>query len=155
GKVFVTGASGLIGSYAVKALYNSGYEVTALYRNVPASKKRYRWNIIETDLLESESTSILESIDTDVVVHCAAALPKQFGGEEARQAAEKNKQIDAKIINFCKDKDYNLIYTSGTSIYGVTGFPWEEESVVSPLGSYALAKFQTEQKIAELKNRSV
>lgn len=154
-KVLVTGAGGLIGSYTVRALHNGGHEVTALYRNVPPRKEGYPWNIMKLDLLESRSDLILESISADVVVHCAAVLPSQFDGEEAGLVAAINRQIDERIVKSCEHKDCLLIYMSSGSVHGLRGSPWTEESPVYPQGAYALAKFETEQKILELINRCI
>ncbi|RLC14552.1 MAG: hypothetical protein DRI57_14275 [Deltaproteobacteria bacterium] len=154
-KILVTGAGGLIGSYVVQALHHANHEVTGLYRKAPDHKKNYPWTFTEADLTEDKSRSILEKVAPNAIVHCAAVLPKQFGGEEAEQVAEINQRIDEQIIRFCTDIGCDLIYTSSTSIYGLTGFPWNEMSEVSPIGPYAVAKFKTEQRILTLKNRSV
>ncbi len=154
-KVLVTGSGGLIGSYAVRTLHQARYEVIALYRKPPVRKEGNPWHMIYTDLLNEESEFVLKTIDADVVVHCAAVLPKQFKGEEAIQVADVNRQIDERIIKFCQDKGSTLIYSSSSSVYGSEGFPWNENSSVTPWGPYAIGKFETEQKIKKLKNRFV
>ncbi len=154
-KILVAGAGGLIGSYVVRALHYANHKVTGLYRKAPDHKKNYPWTFTEADLTEDKSRLILERAVPEAIVHCAAVLPKQFEGEEAEQVAEINQRIDDQVIRFCTDRGCDLIYTSSTSIYGLTGFPWNEMSEVCPIGPYAAAKFKTEQRISALKNRSV
>jgi UDP-glucose 4-epimerase len=154
-KIFVTGAGGMIGTYTTQALYREGYEIVALYRKASAQKNAHPWKIIEADLLSDRGISELETIHPDVVVHCAAVLPEQLEGEEANKTAEINRKIDNGVLKFCQNHDCSLIYTSSTSVYGSTGFPWNEESPVSPWGPYGIAKFETEQQIKTMKNRHV
>jgi UDP-glucose 4-epimerase len=154
-KIFVTGAGGLIGTYTIQALYREGHEIVALYRKAQTLKNVHPWEIVEADLLSDRGISELETIDPDIVVHCAAVLPEQFEGEEAKKIATINRKIDNGILKFCQDHHCFLIYTSSTSVYGPTGFPWNEESPVSPWGPYGTAKFETEQQIKTMKNRHV
>lgn len=154
-KIFVTGASGTIGSYAIQALYREGYEIAAIHKKAPTPQNVYPWKIIEADLLSDRGITELEKIHPDVIVHCAAVLPEKFEGEQANKIAEINRKIDNGVLKYCQDHDCRLIYTSGTSVYGSTGFPWNEESPVSPWGPYVKAKFETEQQINRMKNRHV
>lgn len=154
-KVLVTGAAGLIGSYAIKALHDAGHEVTGLFRRESVEKENFPWRVVAADLTETSSREVLDNVSPDLIVHCAAVLPSQFEGEEARRTAEINKIIDETIIQFCENSGCDLIYTSSTSIYGLKNFLWNETSEVSPVGPYAAAKYETEQSISALNNRSV
>jgi len=154
-KIFITGAGGMIGTYTTQTLYREGHEIVALHRKAPVQKNAHPWKIIEADLLSDRGISQLETIQPDVVVHCAAVLPEQFEGEEANIIAKINGKIDHGVLKFCQDNDCILIYTSSTSVYGSTGFPWNEESPVSPWGPYGTAKFETELQIKKMKKRHV
>jgi nucleoside-diphosphate-sugar epimerase len=152
--ILATGASGLIGSYAVKALHKEGYFVTALYRKPEAE---YPWRAIQGDLLDNDTIMVLRSIDFDSVVHCAAMLPGQFHGENADHVSQLNLQIDERIVNLCQRKNCQLVYMSGTSVYGYgNGSHLTEEADLSPIGPYAEAKAKSERRILdELSNHSI
>lgn len=148
-KILVTGAGGLIGGYVVKTLYNTGYEVTATYRNIP-KKNRFAWSAVEVDLSRSKSLLSLGSLKTDWVVHCAAMLPRQFEGEEAKRTSQINQQIDEQVIHFSKQQKCKLIYSSSTSVYKQSDSIISEDSAVLPRGPYCLAKFESERRLSEL-----
>jgi len=112
--VFVTGATGFIGSKLVEKLVEKQYNVTSLIRKGktphPKSGK------IIADLTDSNLNIPLEQ--TDCVFHLASHTP-----------LEKNKKISEKVnlggtknlFNQIKDKTKSLIYISGLGVYGEPG----------------------------------
>lgn len=153
-KVLVTGAGGLIGSYAVENLHSNGFKVFGLYRKRPSVIKE--WDILVSDLLTDESIKIIKLIEPDIMVHCAALLPQIFEGEIASEAARLNEIIDKRIIQYCiLNVKCRLIYMSGTSIYNLKNQPCNEESPVNPIGPYLQAKYNTEKLIGALNNNYI
>jgi len=147
-KILVTGASGLVGSHAVKALCENGYPVTVLYRKLDQRNTKYPWDTIQGDLLDKDILRRLGSVEFDLVVHCAAVLPNQFYGDQAEQAAQANSLMDERIISLCLNGSRSLVYMSSTSVYGVgTGSVLTEKHDISPMGPYAAAKVESEKKI--------
>jgi nucleoside-diphosphate-sugar epimerase len=144
--ILVTGAGGFIGRYVVEALYNAGYHIVGLYRNI--IDENPLWECMKGDLLEPKTHDLLRKTPIDLIVHCAAAIPKQFEGKEAEQAAKFNRSMDEFVLDLCKRKMARLIYLSASSIYGLkpTGL-CSEESSVAPIGPYVEAKFYTEQQM--------
>lgn len=153
-KILVTGAGGLIGCHVVENLYSSGYEVFGLYRTAPSDKKK--WNVLVSDLLDFNSIGRIEKTKPDIIVHCAAILPKEFVGEKALEAAKLNEIIDDRIIQYCTQGiGCRLIFISGTSVYGLSKSPWTEITKTNPIGPYLKAKIRTENRIKEIKNKSI
>jgi uncharacterized protein YbjT (DUF2867 family) len=72
--IFVTGASGLVGSHLIQSLLAKGKKVRALYRqSVPvfAGSEQCEW--IQGDILDPIGlTAALEGVD--YVYHCAAIV---------------------------------------------------------------------------------
>lgn len=152
-KVIVTGADGFIGSYALNALYEEGYSVTAVHKKLGSHDKNSQWDIMEVNLLKDNADEHLAAINPAVIVHCAAILPKQFQGEEVEQITKANLAIDLRIINFCFNKVCRLIYISGTSVYGMgNNSILSEESKVNPIGPYVAGKFESEMLILDKLN---
>jgi len=144
----VTGAGGLIGGCAAKALHEKGYEVAGIYRQLGSGEANLPWKAIQCDLLREEAPRRLNEIDFDSVVHCAAVLPSQLSGKEAQQAALANRTMDDRIVDLCLHGGYSLIYTSTVSVYGLQiDAIATEEGNPRPIGEYASAKAASEAKM--------
>jgi nucleoside-diphosphate-sugar epimerase len=146
-RVLVTGASGLIGSHTVGILFKSGYKIVALYRK-QEREMQIPWGFVLGNLLDDSILSKLAAVEFDIAVHCAAVLPDQFHGDEAERAAQANSLMDERITDLCASRECRLVYISSTSVYGpCSGSSLMEESDVSPIGPYAVAKVESERKI--------
>ena len=145
-KILVTGASGFLGTHLIKQLYDEGYNVVGMYRNL--SNKKYPWKSIEFDLLNQDLAKIPFN-DIDSIVHCAAVIPTNFFSEDACIAADFNLQMDSAVIKYCAANGIRLIYPSGTSVYGFTELHVDEHTPVNPLGLYTAGKLQGEDLIQE------
>jgi nucleoside-diphosphate-sugar epimerase len=119
--IFITGATGFIGSKLVEKLVEKEYNVTSLIRKGktphPKSEK------IIADLTDSGLNIPIEQ--TDCVFHLASHTP-----------LEKNKKILNKVnlqgtknlFEQIKDKTKSMIYISGLGVYGETGDKIVDES---------------------------
>lgn len=149
--VLVTGASGLVGHHVSNLLLENNYKVYLQYNTTLPTTNHKNAFLLKADLTESLNTEEIGQID--VVVHCAAEIPKSFDDAGLKEVAEKNTKIDDTVISFCKTKSSRLIYFSSCSVYGNAKMPWSESTKVSPSNLYSLSKFNSEIKIAiELPN---
>lgn len=144
-RVLVTGASGLIGGDAVKALHLEGFDVKGLYKTLPSLELPYK--TIEGNLVSDTLLRITKAEDFNIVVHCAAYIPKN--NSDLALAAVINRKIDENVIDYAVKKKARLIYVSGTSIYGNSTVEFTEESGIDPQGEYVMAKYASEQSIQE------
>jgi len=112
--VFVTGATGFIGTQLVEKLVEKNYNVTSLIRRGKTAHSKSKKII--ADLTDSKLNIPLEQ--TDCVFHLASHTP-----------LEKNKKISEKVnlggtknlFEQIKDKTKSLIYISGLGVYGEPG----------------------------------
>ena len=147
-RILVTGASGLIGGCAAKALHEKKYEVVGLYRQLGLGEASLPWQVIQCDLLREDATQKLNEVDFDLVVHCAAVLPSQLSGGEAQQAALANRTMDDRILDLCLRRGCPVVYTSTVSVYGLRiDTIATEEDDPKPIGEYASAKAASEAKM--------
>jgi nucleoside-diphosphate-sugar epimerase len=112
-KLFLTGATGYIGSAVVESLLAAGHEVTGLARSAEAARKleaagARSW---PGDLHDSENIS-RAARTADGVIHMAST-----GGPDARQADE---QAVAAILDALDGTSKPFIYTSGVWVLGNT-----------------------------------
>lgn len=148
-RIIVTGAAGLIGSFAFRYLTaNCNFVFGTNFRH-PSEGSENNNQLLQLDLTCPDSYERLEKLDPTVIVHCAAALPVSFNDHSAQVAAKANRSMDNQIITLCQSTGCRLIYLSSTSVYGLQLHGLTDESApVNPIGPYAKAKYEMEQRIA-------
>lgn len=118
-KVFVTGASGRIGSYLVKALLKEKYQVIVLVRNKNKIKKRKNLRIVVADINEIDKYE--KEIKKCEVVYHLAAYQNMFD----RDISEFNRvNVDGtkNILDLLVDsKIKKFIYVSTVMVFKQTG----------------------------------
>src|ERR1700733_13806734 len=125
-RVFVTGATGFIGSAVVKDLIAAGHQVTGVYRSddkapalTAAGAEAYRGSIDDPDSLKEGAAR------SDGVIHLA------FNHDFSQFAAncETDRRVIAALGSVLAGSDRPLIVTSGTAIANTApGRPAEEDN---------------------------
>jgi nucleoside-diphosphate-sugar epimerase len=141
-KIFVTGATGYIGTAVCEALSKAGHKVIGLARSPEASEKLSRRGIEpHRGELKDKDSLRAAARKADAVIH--AASPSDATSEEA-----DNSLLDAVLPELkCTNKPF--IYTSGVWVIGDTGKSIADENFPlhpTPLVAWRVA---TEQKALE------
>ena len=115
--IFISGASGFIGSHLIERLVNNGHEIIALTRGVPklmyAPSARVRW--IYKDILTNEiDFDILPNID--VVIHLAGATLGVTNREDLYLYA--NELTTVRLMMSLVGRTKRFIYASSQAVYG-------------------------------------
>ena len=115
--IFVTGASGLVGSHLIQSLLSKGKKVRALYRQaVPlfAGSEQCEW--IQGDILDPIGlTEALAGVD--YVYHCAAIV--SFAPGAAAKMLQSNVDGTANVVNACLVQNIKkLIFVSSVAALG-------------------------------------
>ncbi|OAS19332.1 NAD-dependent epimerase/dehydratase family protein [Paenibacillus oryzisoli] len=148
--IFVTGATGKVGSRFVPRLLQRGHNVSVLVRDAAKAGmlKQQGANVIEGDLLQPESlSSVLRG--KDVVVHLAA----QFRGVDESTARKSN--IDASISlaeAACKANVPRFVFASTNLVYGTgnASGPSRENDPLQPSHPYPQTKKIAEEALCKL-----
>jgi nucleoside-diphosphate-sugar epimerase len=148
-KVFLTGATGFIGSFLAERLIQKGYQVRCLVR----TQSNLRW-IADLDVechygSLFESQSLLQGIDgCDYIIHCAGVT------KAATEAAYfKGNQLGTKnLIAACTQSRNNLsrfVHISSQAAVGPspTIIPINEGHEPNPLTYYGRSKLAAEQEV--------
>src|SRR5262245_52455936 len=114
-KVFVTGATGFIGSEVVRELLRSGHSVVALARNPGKVKGLEELGArISIGTMEQPETYVSLVRQVDAVVHTAQAKPQ--GRWTSRRIADMHASdalMTRMLSRECLDQGKLLVYTSG------------------------------------------
>ena len=115
--IFVTGATGLVGSHLIKSLIAKEKKVKALYRQaVPVFAGSDQCDWVQGDILDPIFLS--ESLEgVDYVYHCAAIV--SFAPSAAAKMIQSNVDGTANIVNACLlQKVKKLVFVSSVAALG-------------------------------------
>ena len=115
--IFVTGASGLVGSHLIQSLLAKGLKVRALYRQaVPVFARAEQCQWIQGDILDVIGlTEALEGVEH--VYHCAAIV--SFAPGAASKMMQSNVEGTANVVNACLiQKVKKLVFVSSVAALG-------------------------------------
>jgi nucleoside-diphosphate-sugar epimerase len=115
--IFVTGASGLVGSHLIRSLIEKGQTVRALYRNhLPNFKGSEKVEWIKGDILDVVSLhQAMQGITQ--VYHCAAIVA--FSPKQAASMLQANIEGTANVVNACIEHQIQkLVYVSSVAALG-------------------------------------
>lgn len=115
-RALVTGATGMLGSYLVQRLVESGCAVRALVRRPPAAEwlRRLGVDVVAGELADARALACAAA-DCDAVFHAAAAIGPQSDWETFRLG---NVQGTTNVINACAHAGARLVHVSSTAVYG-------------------------------------
>jgi nucleoside-diphosphate-sugar epimerase len=132
-KVFLTGATGYIGSSVAEALQKAGHQVTGLARSRESAEKLRKRGIEQHagDMRDKESLRAAAR-RADSVIHAASP-------SDASSAEADNLTLDA-ILGEIKGTNKPFVYTSGIWVLGDTGGKLADESF--PLHPAALVAWR-------------
>lgn len=104
-KIFITGATGLVGTHITKLFFEKGYQVKALKRQSSDTSCLGKWQEqiqwIDGDILDLEQ--LKASIENeDIVVHSAALV--SFRAKDRKAMMQTNVEGTANLVNICLDK---------------------------------------------------
>lgn len=151
--ILLTGATGLLGSCALKRFLEAGVEVTALKRKdnptptYQSNKTNVTW--LEGDILDVDFlTHSLQGIET--VIHAAAMV--SFNPRDKELLFKTNVEGTANVVNACLANNVKLIHISSVAALGrQKGVYQIDESatwVDSPLNStYGKSKYLAELEV--------
>lgn len=115
--IFVTGASGLVGSHLIQSLMEKGLMVRAMYRqSIPQFKHAEKVDWIKGDILDVTSLdAALKGVDQ--VYHCAAIV--SFSPKQAATMLHANVEGTANVVNACiAHQIKKLVFVSSVAAIG-------------------------------------
>src|SRR6185437_9704455 len=144
-KIFVTGATGFVGSWLVRRLVSNHEDVSVLVRDKKLTKRLSeisdKITIYEGDLQSSSLNEIVSKIKPTIVFHLAAhgALPGQKVAIQDVIDVNLNGLIN--LIDVAKKHNVKLFVNTGSSSeYVVKEKPMKETDHHAPINDYGVSK---------------
>ncbi|SEB00266.1 Nucleoside-diphosphate-sugar epimerase [Chitinophaga terrae (ex Kim and Jung 2007)] len=151
--ILVTGGTGFLGSYLIRALVAEGKPVRALYRNQPSNRlqdisDKIEWvkgDILDVCALEDAMNGVTQ------VYHCAAVVSFQAGAKD--RLMKINVEGTANVVNLALDAGVKkLLYVSSVAAIGRAkeNAPVTEDCEWQESGNnswYAISKYQGEMEV--------
>ena len=156
-KVFVTGVAGQLGHDVMDELYKRGYEgigsdLAEAYQGIADDSSVTHMSYVGLDITNAEQVAqTLETIQPDVVVHCAAWTAVDAAEDEENQ--EKVEDVNVKgtenIAKACAVIDAKMVYLSTDYVFDGQGkTPWQpDQTDYKPLNVYGKTKLAGEEAI--------
>ena len=152
-KIFVTGASGFVGSEICKTLSVLKYSVCGAVRNkdIISQSPNVKYVSVGDLNLNSDLKNLLAGYDC--VIHCAGMT--QFNKKLKNKFYEEtNVEVTKKLAEQCTIAGVKkFIFLSSISVLGKNtnnGKPFKYSDKPNPIGNYAQSKFYAEKKLLEI-----
>jgi CDP-glucose 4,6-dehydratase len=149
-RVFVTGATGLVGGWLVEKLHNIGADVVVMVRDwVPMSKflssdLKNQTTIVQGDLIDySKIERILAEYEIEVVIHLAAQTIVPIANKNPLSTFESNIRGTWNLLEACRQISSikSIVVASSDKAYGdADTLPYKETLPLKALYPYDVSK---------------
>jgi dTDP-4-dehydrorhamnose reductase len=151
-KVFISGASGLVGGNCLKHFREMGWNVIGSHLSF-ATDDTVFYNTLEPEHPENFD---VETFLPDVIVHCGALTHVDYCETNQEESYEKTVQSTKNLIALAKKCNARFVFISTDYVFDGKDGPYREDAPVNPLSVYAKHKLEAEQlSLNEIENTLV
>lgn len=140
-KVFISGASGLVGGNCLKYFKEMGWNVIGSHLSF-ATEQTVFFNTLEPS--HPENFDVI-TFRPDVIVHCGALTHVDYCEEHPEESYEKTVQSTKNLIELSKKCNARFVYISTDYVFDGQNGPYLEDAPVNPLSVYARHKLEAEE----------
>ncbi len=139
-KVFISGASGLVGGNCLKHFKEMGWNAIGSHLSF-ATDQTVFFNTLEPE--HPENFDVLTFLP-DVIVHCGALTHVDYCEDHVEESYEKTVQSTKNLIALAQKCNARFVYISTDYVFDGENGPYTEEAPVNPLSVYARHKLEAE-----------
>lgn len=151
-KVFISGASGLVGGNCLKYFKEMGWNVIGSHLSFSTEETVF-FNTLEPSHPENFDVTTFRP---DVIVHCGALTHVDYCEANPEESYEKTVQSTKNLIELSKKCDARFVYISTDYVFDGVHGPYLEDAPLNPLSVYARHKLEAEElSLKELENTLV
>ncbi|MCL6518412.1 MAG: SDR family oxidoreductase [Armatimonadetes bacterium] len=146
-KLFITGGSGMLGSYAAVQAAEKGWDVTASYRRNAIELPGCR--TVQLELSDAERVlEVIASASPNAIIHTAAQAKPDFCEQNKLTAFESNVIGTFNIVRAAEKIGAHLVHISTDTVFNGEKNPYKENDTLSPPNYYGLTKAAAEAAVA-------
>lgn len=145
-KIFIIGASGLVGGNCYKYFKEQGFSVVGTHVHNPTENTEY---FNASDLNDNGNLNINE-YKPDVIIHCAALTNVDYCEEHRDESFTKTVIAAKNVAHLANQLKSKLIYISTDYVFDGNKGPYTEDDATNPINIYGKHKLEAEQLIKEL-----
>jgi dTDP-4-dehydrorhamnose reductase len=150
-RIFITGGSGMLGSYVATQAAEAGWETWATYHSHEVSLPGC--HMLRLDLADlHQVTKAVGETQPDIIIHAAALSKPDVCATDPIQATRANLQSTVNVAIAAEEASTPIIYVSTDLVFPGGPTPFKERDPPAPLNYYGVTKAAGEQ---EVKNASV
>lgn len=139
-KVFISGASGLVGGNCLKHFKEMGWNAIGSHLSF-ATDQTVFFNTLEPE--HPDNFDVLTFLP-DVIVHCGALTHVDYCEDHVEESYEKTVQSTKNLIALAQKCNARFVYISTDYVFDGENGPYTEEAPVNPLSVYAKHKLEAE-----------
>jgi dTDP-4-dehydrorhamnose reductase len=142
-RLFIIGASGLVGSNCQKHFTEQGWDVKGSYFSYPVPGTVF-YNTLEPS--NPENFDII-GWKPDIIVHCGALTHVDYCETHEEESYQKTVQSTINIIALAKQCNARMVYLSTDYVFDGKNGPYTEDEPVNPVSIYGRHKLEAEQLV--------
>lgn len=142
-KVFIVGASGLVGNNCLRHFREQGWDVKGSYFSYATDDLVY-YNTLNP---EDAANFDIGGWQPDVIVHCGALTHVDYCESHPEESYEQTVRSTLNLITVAQNCAARMVYLSTDYVFDGTDGPYLEEAPVDPLSVYGRHKLEAEQAV--------
>lgn len=150
-KIFISGASGLVGSNCLQHFTAMGCEVVGTYYSFPTVGTSY----FDTLNIGNPENHDVHSFKPDVIVHCGALTHVDYCEDHVEESYQKTVVSTEKLLELAKNLNAKFVYISTDYVFDGQHGPYLEDDTVNPLGIYAKHKLEAESMVLDADDKNL
>ncbi len=147
-RVFISGASGLVGNHCMQVFKEFEWSVLGTYFSYPVPDTVY-FNTL--DVHDAANADVL-SFNPDVVVHCGALTHVDYCESHEEESYQKTVQSTLNLLELSKQCGARFVFLSTDYVFDGQAGPYSETDAVNPLSVYAKHKLAAEEAVEAIPN---
>ncbi len=139
-KIFVSGASGLIGGNCLRMFRLNGCDVVGTHLSYPTMHTEY-FDTLNPDALDNFDVI---RFNPDVIVHCGALTHVDYCETHEDESYQKTVQSTINLLKIAKQCNAKFVLLSTDYVFDGHSGPYTEDAAVNPLSVYGKHKLEAE-----------
>lgn len=142
-KVFISGASGLVGSNCLHYFKEQGLEAVGSHLSFPTKDTVYFDALNQAD---PKSFDLIK-FKPDVIIHCGALTNVDYCEDHQEESFEKTVKSTEYLIETARKCGSKFVYISTDYVFDGNNGPYIEASPTNPINIYGMHKLMTEREV--------